>query len=236
MTRHEPTAIVLLSGGLDSSTCMGIAADEGFEIIALSFDYGQRHRCELEASRRLVRHYRARRHMICELGLFRELGGSALTDDGIPVPVADSVAQIGEGIPTTYVPARNLVFLSYAVGLAEVEGASTIFIGVNAVDYSGYPDCRPEFIQAFAEAAGLAIKAGVEGRGPSLRTPLIDLSKAEIIAKGRALGVPYELTHSCYHPREDGTACGRCDSCLLRRKGFADAGLCDPIPYASSAA
>jgi 7-cyano-7-deazaguanine synthase len=229
---HEDKAIVLLSGGLDSGTCLGIAVQEGHEVVALSFDYGQRHRHELEAAGRLVAHYRVRRHVICSLGLFRDVGGSALTDDGIAVPKGRSIEGMSTDIPVTYVPARNLVFLAHAVALAEVEGATSIFIGVNAVDYSGYPDCRPEFVRAFEAAATLATKAGVEGRPLRIRTPLLELGKAEIIARGRALGVPYALTHSCYHPDPDGRACGACDSCTLRRNGFAAAGIVDPIAYA----
>lgn len=235
MTKHhEGKAIVLLSGGLDSGTCLAIAVHEGHEVLAISFDYGQRHHHELEAARRLVAHYGVRRHVVCSLGLFRDVGGSALTDDSIAVPKGRSLEGMGSDIPVTYVPARNLVFLAHAVALAEVEAATSIFIGVNAVDYSGYPDCRPEFVRAFAAAATLATKAGVEGRPLRIRTPLLELGKAEIIAKGRALGVPYALTHSCYHPDSNGRACGACDSCTLRRKGFADAGLVDPIAYAAT--
>lgn len=228
MTR---TAVVLASGGLDSTTCLGIALDQGFEVVALSFDYGQRHRQEMDAVRRVLAHYGIERHHVFTPGLFRALGGSALTDD-IAVPRRESAEAIEDGIPATYVPARNLVFLSYAVGVAEVSGAADIFIGVNALDYSGYPDCRPEFIASFERTANLATKVGVEGRALKIHAPLIDRTKAQIIEWGTRLGVPYHLTHSCYDPTPEGLACGRCDSCLLRRKGFAEAGLEDPIPYA----
>lgn len=222
-------AVVLFSGGLDSTTCLGIALDQGFDVVAVSFDYHQRHRVELEAARRILAHYGVANHLVFGLALFRDLGGSALTDSAIAVP------QSGEpeaGIPVTYVPARNLVFLSYALGVAEQTGASDVFIGVNAVDYSGYPDCRPEFIEAFARTANLAVKAGVEGRQFRFHTPLISLTKAEIIQRGTALGVPYGLTHSCYAPVGD-LACGRCDSCVLRARGFAAAGVPDPTLYAA---
>ena len=218
-------AVVLLSGGLDSATCLAIARDHGFVPHCLSFAYGQRHSHELDSARRVAEHLGAAEHKIITLDL-RAFGGSALTDD-IAVPKDD----LSDGIPITYVPARNLVFLSIAVGYAEVLGAHHLFAGVNAVDYSGYPDCRPEFVEAFNTAANLATKAGVEGNGCKIETPLIDLSKADIIKTGVALGVDYRLTHSCYDPDEAGRACGRCDSCVLRKRGFADAGVPDPTVY-----
>jgi 7-cyano-7-deazaguanine synthase len=224
-------AIVLSSGGLDSTTCMAVAVDAGFEPVALSFDYGQRHRVELEAAERVARHYRVEQHFTTPIALFRDIGGSALTDD-IAVPTAESVEGIGDEIPVTYVPARNLVFLSMAVGVAEVCGAQDIYIGVNALDYSGYPDCRPEFIESFGRTASMATKAGVEGGALTIHTPLIDLTKAGIVALGHRLDAPFHLTHSCYDPNEAGLSCGHCDSCLLRLKGFAEAGLVDPIEYA----
>lgn len=218
-------AVVLVSGGLDSATLLAIARSEGFECHALSFDYGQRHRAELDAARRVAAALGAARHKILELDL-TQIGGSALTDTGIPVPEAPV-----EGIPVTYVPARNTVFLSLALAYAEVAGAADIFIGVNAVDYSGYPDCRPEYIEAFQKLARLATRAGVEGAPITLHTPLIRLSKAEIIRRGTALGVDFGLTVSCYQADAEGRACGRCDSCRFRRQGFADAGVPDPTPY-----
>jgi len=223
-------AIVLLSGGLDSSTCLAIARLEGYQPYCLTVDYGQRHRFELQAARRVAAAQGARRHEILSIDLAK-LGGSALTAD-IDVPKDRSEAQMHQGIPVTYVPARNTVMLSLALAYAEVVGAADIFIGVNAVDYSGYPDCRPEFIAAFGSLANLATKAGVEG---SLRfqvhAPLIELTKADIIRRGVELGVDYALTHSCYDPNENGLSCGRCDACELRLKGFAAAGLEDPLPY-----
>lgn len=228
-------AVVLLSGGLDSSTCLGIAVDEGYEVIALSFDYNQRHQVELEAARQVAAFYGVRKHFVFNVGLFREIGGSALTDN-IDVPRGRSAETMGQGIPVTYVPARNLVFLSYALGVAERAGAEDIFIGVNAVDYSGYPDCRPEFIEAFQRTADLAVKAGVEGARYKVHAPLVRLSKAQIVQLGAALGVPYHLTHSCYDPIGAGLACGSCDSCILRREGFESAGVLDPTRYATSAA
>jgi 7-cyano-7-deazaguanine synthase len=218
-------AVVLVSGGLDSATLLAIARGEGFECHALSFDYGQRHRAELDAARRVAAALGAARHKILELDL-TQIGGSALTDTGIAVPEAPV-----EGIPVTYVPARNTVFLSLALAYAEVAGAADIFIGVNAVDYSGYPDCRPEYIEAFQKLARLATRAGVEGAPITLHTPLIRLSKAEIIRRGTALGVDFGLTVSCYQADAEGRACGRCDSCRFRRQGFADAGVPDPTPY-----
>lgn len=218
-------AVVLLSGGLDSATCLAMAQAEGYTCHTLAFDYGQRHRVELDAAERLSRAMGAASHRVVELGL-RQIGGSALTDDSIAVP-----EEASEGIPVTYVPARNTVFLALALGLAEVLDAQAIYIGVNAVDYSGYPDCRPAFIEAFQQMADLATRAGIEGHGPRLLTPLIDLSKAEIIRRGTTLGVDYGLTVSCYQADGNGRACGKCDSCRLRARGFADAGVADPTPY-----
>ena len=225
-------AIVLLSGGLDSATTAAIAKSEGFELFALSIYYGQRHRFEMDASKRVARSLGVKRHVTLKVDL-AQLGGSALTDD-IEVPKGRDLDDMHQGIPVTYVPARNTMFLSLALGHAEVLGAADIFIGVNAIDYSGYPDCRPEFIEAFERLANLATKAGVEGRLRfRIHTPLISLSKAEIIRRGTELGVNYGLTHSCYDPDESGTSCGRCDACLLRLAGFDAAGLKDPIKYQS---
>jgi 7-cyano-7-deazaguanine synthase len=224
-------AVVLFSGGLDSTTCLAMALDQGFNVVPMSFDYSQRHAIELAAARNVIQHYGIEKHYVFNVSLFREIGGSALTDSNIDVPHHRAVEEMSEGIPSTYVPARNLVFLSYALGVAEMHDASDIFIGVNAVDYSGYPDCRPEFIESFSTTANLAVKAGVEGKSFKIRTPLIDLTKAEIIKTGTRLGVPYGLTHSCYEPTPAGLACGTCDSCHLRRKGFQDAGLADPTIY-----
>jgi 7-cyano-7-deazaguanine synthase len=218
-------AVVLVSGGLDSATTLAIAREQGFECYALSFDYGQRHRCELVASEAVAESLDAAEHRTFTLDL-RQFGGSALTDDAIAVPESG-----GEGIPVTYVPARNTVFLSLALAWAEVLGAQDIFIGVNAVDYSGYPDCRPEFIAAFERMANLATKAAVEGHPMRIHAPLIELSKAEIIRSGTRLGVDYAQTVSCYNPTPEGLACGRCDSCRLRAEGFAAAGLPDPTRY-----
>ena len=211
-------AVVLLSGGLDSATSLAVALAEGYECFALSFDYGQRHARELESA--------------VKVADLRTIGGSALTDD-LPVPKERSDAAIGEGIPVTYVPARNTIFLSHALAWAEVLGAEDIFIGVNALDYSGYPDCRPEFIEAFERLANLATQAGVEGRSRfRVHAPLITLTKAQIVARAYELGVDLSLTWSCYEPERDGRACGLCDSCLLRKKGFAEARLADPVPTA----
>ena len=219
-------AICLLSGGLDSATCLALARREGYACYALSFDYGQRHKVELEAAARVARSLGAERHQVVEIGLDK-FGGSALTDD-IAVPKARSLEAMSEAIPLTYVPARNTIFLSLALAWAEVLVSSDIFIGVNALDYSGYPDCRPEFIEAYERMANLATRAGVEGRTRlRIHTPLIRLSKAEIIRLAAELGVPYSLTHSCYDPRPDGSPCGECDACLLRRKGFAEVGIED---------
>jgi 7-cyano-7-deazaguanine synthase len=219
-------AVCLLSGGLDSSTCLALARRDGYSCFALSFDYGQRHKHELDAAARVAAHFGAERHMVAKIGL-DAFGGSALTD-AIAVPKARSAAEMGEGIPVTYVPARNTIFLSFALAWAEVLESSDIFIGVNALDYSGYPDCRPEYIAAYQKMANLATKAGVEGRTHlEIHTPLIALSKAQIVKLAAELGVPFGLTHSCYDPLPDGTACGQCDACLLRRKGFEEAGIED---------
>ena len=225
-------AVVLVSGGLDSATILAIAMDEGFEPYAMSFDYGQRHRFELDAAARVCAAAGVKRHIVVPLDL-RAFGGSALTDD-IDVPKDRTDDEMAGGIPITYVPARTTIFLSVALGWAEVLGASDLFIGVNAVDYSGYPDCRPEFIAAFRQLANLATKSGVEGAAAwHIHAPLIALTKADIIRRGLALGVDYGLTHSCYDPDEQGRACGHCDSCSLRLKGFAEAGLSDPAQYAA---
>ncbi len=223
-------AVVLVSGGLDSATVLATARNAGFELFALSFDYGQRHRFELDAARRVCRANNVAEHVVFTLDL-RRFGGSALTAD-VAVPHDRSEEEMRAAIPVTYVPARNTIFLSVALGWAETLGAGDIFIGVNAVDYSGYPDCRPEFIEAFARLANLATKAGVEGTSRfTIHTPLISLTKAQIIKQGTDLGVDYGLTHSCYSPDARGRPCGRCDSCLLRLKGFAEAGLVDPLEY-----
>ena len=214
-------AVVLLSGGLDSATTLAYAVSKGYECYALSFDYGQRHKFEIKAARKVARMLGAERHEVVRIDLSR-FGGSALTSD-IPVPKGRPHKKIGQGIPVTYVPARNTVFLSLALAWAETLGAFDIFIGVNALDYSGYPDCRPEFIRAFQRTADLATKAGAEGGRFKVHTPLIKMSKADIIRLGRRLGVDYSITHSCYDPAPDGTPCGRCDSCLLREKGFREA-------------
>lgn len=221
-------AVVLLSGGLDSATVLAIAREQGYAPVAISFDYGQRHRAELDAAVRVAAAMKVVDHrVVCiDLGSF---GGSALTDTRIAVPESPS-----EGIPVTYVPARNTVFLAYALGLAEVRGATDIFIGVNAVDYSGYPDCRPAFIAKFEELANLATRAGVEGGQFRVHAPLMDMSKADIVRQGTALGVDYALTVSCYQADAKGRACGLCDSCRLRAQGFAAAGLADPTHYAAS--
>ena len=224
----DQPAVVLLSGGLDSATVLAIAREQGFATYALSFRYGQRHRVELDAAARVAEALGVARHVIADIDL-RRFGGSALTAD-IAVPHRDRVEDLDEGIPVTYVPARNTIFLSFALAWAETLEANDIFIGVNALDYSGYPDCRPEYIEAFTRMANLATKAGVEGRqNLRIHTPLIQLTKAEIIQKGRSLGVDYGLTHSCYDPDRLGRPCGSCDSCLLRAKGFAEAGLDDPL-------
>lgn len=222
-------AVVLISGGLDSATVMAIARSEGYELHGLSFDYGQRHRFELEAAANVCESNRVAEHVVfpVDTAIFR---GSALTND-IDVPHNRSDDEMGDGIPVTYVPARNTIFLSVGLGLAESIGAHDIFIGVNAVDYSGYPDCRPEFIDAFEAMANLATKVGVEGQKITIHTPLVHLTKAQIIQRGLELGVDYGLTHSCYDPSPEGVSCGECDSCQLRLKGFAEAGATDPIRY-----
>lgn len=223
---------MLLSGGLDSTTVLAIAQSQGYTVYALSFDYGQSHRVELEAATRIAERACVVQHRVVKVDL-RSFGGSALTGDGA-VPKARSTSEIGSGVPSTYVPARNTVFLSLAIAWAEVIGAADIFIGVNALDYSGYPDCRPEFIQAFETMANFATKAGTEdGLRLKIRTPLIAMSKSEIIDAGLALGVDYGLTTSCYDPSTAGTPCGQCDACLLRLKGFAEAGRRDPLRYKS---
>ena len=225
-----PKAVVLLSGGLDSATTLALAMEQGFDCHALSLDYGQRHNAELAAAKRIAQAAAVAEHKVIRLNL-DEIGGSALTDPDIAVP-----QQSGEGIPVTYVPARNTVFLSLALGWAEVLGAWDLFIGVNAVDYSGYPDCRPEYIEAFENLAGLATKGGVEGGCFHIHAPLIKLSKAEIIREGQRLGVDYANTVSCYAADEAGRACGLCDACRLRAQGFHDAGVPDPTRYAPSLA
>ena len=221
-----PRAVVLLSGGLDSATCLAIARDMGFESYALSVAYGQRHAAELNASRRVAAALGAREHRTASVNL-GQFGGSALTDPGIAVPLDEDTG----GIPVTYVPARNTVMLSIALAWAEVLGANDIFVGVNAVDYSGYPDCRPAFIEAFEHMANLATKAGVEGARLRIHAPLIDLSKADIIRRGVALGVDYGITVTCYQADDEGRACGHCDACRIRRDGFAAAGVADPTRY-----
>ena len=223
---NKPKAVVLLSGGLDSATVLAMAQNQGYECYTMSFDYGQRHRAELQAAERLARAAGVAEHKVIGLDL-NGMGGSALTDANIAVPETPQ-----QGIPVTYVPARNTVFLALALGWAEVLQASDIFIGVNAVDYSGYPDCRPAFIQGFEQLANLATRAGVEGQGFRIRAPLQDMSKADIVREGTRLGVDYSLTISCYQADELGRACGRCDSCRLRAAGFANAGLSDPTRYA----
>ncbi len=228
MNNNSKKAVILLSGGLDSATVLAMAKADGFACYALSFDYRQRHRCELQAARQMADSMGVREHRIFDLNL-RQFGGSALTDDNIAVP--DAVAEGGDDIPVTYVPARNTVFLALALGWAEVLGARDIFIGVNSVDYSGYPDCRPEFIDAFQRMANIATKEGVEGSGFQINTPLLSLSKAEIIRQGSQLGVDYGLTLSCYNPDREGRACGLCESCALRREGFTVAGIADPTRY-----
>src|SRR5258708_25081990 len=222
-------AVVLFSGGIDSTTTLAIAIAEGCEVYALSFDYGQRHQIETEGDRRIADSLGAKEHRVAKIDL-RIFGGSALTDD-VDVPKQRSETEIARGIPVTYVPARNTIFLAYALAWAEVIAASDIFLGVNAIDYSGYPDCRPEFIKAFETLANLGTKAGVEGRRFQIHAPLIRFSKAEIIRKAVELGVDLSLTHSCYDPTPEGFACGECDSCLLRLKEFREAGLKDPIHY-----
>ncbi len=228
---EEKRAVALLSGGLDSTTALAIAQSEGYGVYAMSFRYGQRHAVELESAVRVAEAFGVARHLIVDIDL-RAIGGSALTDE-IEVPKGRAEAEMNAAIPVTYVPARNTIFLSFALGWAEVLEAEDIFIGVNALDYSGYPDCRPEYIEAFERMANLATKAGVEDRlRLKIHTPLISMTKAEIIKTGLRLGVDYALTHSCYDPTAEGLACGNCDSCLLRLKGFAEAGARDPLSYA----
>ena len=230
MSRQPKPAIVLLSGGVDSTTTLAIAKQQGFRLNALTFQYGQRHAIEVEAARGVAQAFDVERHIVVPMDL-RLFGGSALTDD-LDVPKGRALEEIAHGIPVTYVPARNTIFLAYALAFAEVAESEDLFIGVNALDYSGYPDCRPEYIRAFEAMANLATKAAVEGRQRlRIHTPLMHLSKAQIIQRGLELGVNYALTHSCYEPAPDGAACGQCDSCLLRLKGFAEAGATDPIAY-----
>ncbi|MCB9476805.1 MAG: 7-cyano-7-deazaguanine synthase QueC [Deltaproteobacteria bacterium] len=233
LNRSKRPAVVLLSGGLDSATVLAVAQDEGYAVHALSFDYGQRHGIELMCAKALVKDRQVRDHVTLAIDL-RKFGGSALTDD-IDVPKDRDEAAMGADIPITYVPARNTIFLSYALAWAEILEADDIFIGVNALDYSGYPDCRPEYIAAYQTMANLATKAGVEGHRLTVHTPLIDMSKAEIIRKGLDLGVNYALTHSCYDPDQRGRACGRCDSCQLRLRAFAEVGVPDPAAYQDGA-
>lgn len=223
-------AIILSSGGLDSTTAMAVARDKGFNLYSLSFDYGQRHRLELEAAKKVADQMDVSRHLVINVNM-RDIGGSALTDD-VDVPKKNALGSEDGEIPITYVPARNTIFLSFALAWAEVLHAEDIFIGVNAVDYSGYPDCRPEYIKAFETMANLATKAGVEKKtNVAIHTPLIHMAKAEIIRLGVKLGVDYSLTHSCYDPASDGSACGECDSCILRKKGFQESGIEDPVMY-----
>ena len=229
-SQETPKAVVLLSGGLDSTTTLAIARDEGYDTYVMSFRYGQRNRVELKCAKNIAKSLGAKQHTIIDIDL-RMFGASALTAD-IEVPKGRSETEVGGSIPITYVPARNTIFLSFALAWAEVLTADTIFIGVNAIDYSGYPDCRPEYIQAYQKMANLATQAGVEGKTKlTICTPLIDKTKAEIIQIGTALSVDYSLTLSCYDPDMDARACGRCDSCLLRKKGFEDAGISDPTRY-----
>ena len=229
MANHRAKAVVLLSGGLDSATTLAIARNEGFECHVLSFRYGQRHACEIQSATRIAEALGAAEHRIIDIDL-AQLGGSALTDRGLDVP--KDRKDLTSDIPPTYVPARNTIFLSYALALAEVLDCFDIFIGVNAMDYSGYPDCRGEFITAFQKMANLATAAAVEKKGSYLiHTPVIEMTKAQIILRGRQLGVDFSMTHSCYDPDTNGRACGRCDSCRLRLKGFSEAGLTDPIEY-----
>ncbi len=227
---EKKKAVVLSSGGIDSTTAMAIAADMGFELFSLSFFYGQRHAFELKAAEKVADFFNVKKHLVLEVDL-RQIGGSALTDD-INVPKSRAVSDMSTDIPVTYVPARNTIFLSYALAWAEVLKAYDIFIGVNAVDYSGYPDCRPEYIDAYEKMANLATRSGVEGEGRlKIQTPLIKMRKADIISSGHDLGVDYSMTHSCYDPSSKGLSCGQCDSCLIRAKGFRDAGIPDPTLY-----
>lgn len=226
-------AVVILSGGLDSTTCMGIAREQGYELYPITFDYGQRQKREIENARQVAAFYGVSdRHKVITLGFLKEFGGSALTDETIEVPKAGESGAVDSDIPVTYVPGRNLLFLSIATSFAEVIGAEAIYIGVNALDYSGYPDCRPEFIHKVEEVMALATRVGVEGGPIRIETPLIHWTKADIVKEGTRLGVPYQLTTSCYNGQEE--ACGECDSCRLRLKGFAEAGSKDPVPYSHS--
>jgi 7-cyano-7-deazaguanine synthase len=227
--KNRKNAVVLCSGGLDSATVMAIVKNDGYDIYALSFCYGQRHEIEIESACRIAKVTGVKEHLVLNIDLGC-MGGSALTDK-IDVPKSESLPEISSGIPVTYVPARNTVFLSYALAVAEVKKSNDIFLGINAVDYSGYPDCRPEYIDAFEKMANLATKAGVEGNKTHIRAPLINMTKAEIIKRGISLGVDYTITHSCYDPDVSGKACGSCDSCLFRKRGFADAGVVDPTIY-----
>jgi 7-cyano-7-deazaguanine synthase len=229
MDHEKPKAVVLLSGGLDSSTTLVVAKGLGYALYALTFQYGQHHHIEIEAAKRIARHFNVEEHKIFEVPLDR-FGGSALTTE-MAIPKDRDLNQISTDIPVTYVPARNIIFLSLALAWAEALGAEDIFIGVNALDYSGYPDCRPEFIEAFQRMAALGTKAGVEGQAIKIHTPLVHLNKAQIIKKGLELGVDFSLTRTCYDPSLQGEACGSCDACLLRLKGFAEAGLKDPVNY-----
>lgn len=231
MASEKKRAVVLLSGGIDSATCCALARRDGYELFAMSFAYGQRHRIELAAAQRVATFFAVTKQTVVTIDL-QAFGGSSLTAP-IAVPKNRAVDLAAE-IPNTYVPARNTIFLSFALGWAEVLGVTDIFIGVNAVDYSGYPDCRSEFIAAFQTMAHLATKAGIEGRGPTIHTPLLALTKAEIIKAGHALGMDYGITHSCYDPDDDGAACGACDSCRIRKEGFAAAGVPDPTRYSMS--
>lgn len=227
MKLKKKKAVIIFSGGLDSTTCMGMALERGYELLPITFDYGQKHHIEIENARSVAEYYGVtKQHKVIKLGFLRDFGGSALTDESIEVPVGENEAS---EIPVTYVPGRNLLFLSIATSYAEASGADAIYIGVNALDYSGYPDCRPAFIHKFEEVIALATKVGIEGESVQIATPLIELSKADIVREGVRLKVPYHLTTSCYNGRAE--ACGVCDSCRLRLKGFADAGLKDPIAY-----
>lgn len=230
MANQPGKAVVLLSGGLDSTTVLAMAQKRGYEVCGITFRYGQRHQREVDAATRIAKQMGVARHVVCDLDL-RQFGGSALTDD-IDVPTAESVDQIGDGIPVTYVPARNTVFLSCSLAWAETLGTGDIFVGVNALDYSGYPDCRPAYIEAFERMANLATKGAVEGTCPvTIHAPLIDMTKAEIIRAGIELGVDYGLTTSCYAPVNNALACGKCDACLLRLRGFSENHVTDPVPY-----
>lgn len=233
MPLSAPRAVALLSGGLDSTTTLAIGRSEGFELYALTFRYGQRHEFEIQAARKIAAHFQVAQHLVVDIDL-RCFGGSALTSD-LAVPKDRPIDEMSSGVPITYVPARNTIFLSFALAWSEVLGASDVYIGVNAVDYSGYPDCRPEYIEAYQRMANLATKAGVEGRqNLQIHTPLIRMTKADIIRRGLELGVDYSMTSTCYDPSPAGEACGRCDACLLRQKGFAELGRPDPVRYQSA--